>query len=60
LEVVNNHDSFTIYICVEGEANIKANKHVETIKKGETILLPAAISAYEISTENATLLEVYV
>ena len=60
LEVVNNHDSFTIYICVEGEANIKANKHDETIKKGETILLPAAISAYEISTENATLLEVYV
>ena len=60
LEVVNNHDSFTIYICVEGEANIKANKHVESIKKGETILLPAAISAYEISTENATLLEVYV
>lgn len=60
LEVVNNHDSFTIYICVEGEANIKANKHVETIKKGETILLPAAISVYEISTENATLLEVYV
>ena len=60
LEVVNNHDSFTIYICVEGEANIKANKHDETIKKGETILLPAAISAYQISTENATLLEVYV
>lgn len=56
----NYHDSFMIYMCVDGEANFSTNNHSELIKKGETILLPAAIASFEISTENATLLEVYV
>ncbi|MBA6152954.1 type I phosphomannose isomerase catalytic subunit [Gelidibacter maritimus] len=56
----NTYDSFIIYICVEGEAEIKTESHSETIKKGETILLPAAISAYQIISNDATLLEVYV
>lgn len=57
---LNDHDSFMIYICVEGEATILSGNHIETIKKGETVMLPACISTYEISAENATLLEVYV
>ena len=56
----NNFDSFIIYICVEGEAHIRTNAIIETIKKGETILIPAAINNYEITSKNATLLEVYV
>ena len=56
----NTYDSFLIYMCVEGEANIIANSSRETIKKGETILLPASIKDFEISSKNATLLEVYV
>ena len=60
LEKQNTHDSFVIYICVEGEAVIKTENHSEKIKKGETVLLPAAITAYQISSKNATLLEVYV
>ncbi|MEN3322581.1 type I phosphomannose isomerase catalytic subunit [Mariniflexile soesokkakense] len=55
----NNHDSFIIYMCVDGEGEIKANGFSEVIKKGETILLPAAIKAYEIVSKEATLLEVY-
>lgn len=60
IEKQNTHDSFIIYICVEGEASIKTVTHTEVIKKGETILLPAAILSYQISAENAVLLEVYV
>lgn len=60
LQKQNHHDSFIIYICVDGEAKISVEKHSEPIKKGETILLPAAIDTYQISSKNATLLEVYV
>lgn len=56
----NHHDSFIIYMCVDGEAEILANNFYETIKNGETILLPAAIKDYEITSKNASLLEVYV
>lgn len=62
-EPINKHntfDSFIIYMCVEGEAHVNANAMVETIKKGETILIPAAIDNFEITSKNATLLEVYV
>jgi mannose-6-phosphate isomerase len=56
----NFHDSFIIYICVEGSANIITENYTETIKKGETVLLPAAITSFEITAKNVTLLEVYV
>ena len=56
----NTHDSFVIYICVDGEAVIETENYSETIKKGETILLPAAIKEYSINSNKAKLLEVYV
>lgn len=56
----NNHDSFIIYMCVDGEAEILNNDFSESIKKGETLLIPAAINNFEINSKNATLLEVYV
>lgn len=57
---INTHDSFIIYMCVKGEATIKTENTIETIKQGETILLPAVIDTFEISAEKAVLLEVYV
>lgn len=60
LKKENHYDSFIIYMCVEGAAKITANGFSETIKKGGTILVPAVIKGYEINSENATLLEVYV
>lgn len=60
LQKKNHHDSFLIYMCVEGEANILANGFLENLKKGETVLVPASIESFEISSEKATLLEVYV
>ena len=60
IEKENTHDSFMIYICVDGEAIIETESYSEKIKKGETILLPAAIKKYSINTNKAKLLEVYV
>lgn len=60
LKKQNHHDSFIIYICVDGVVEIKTDITTETIKKGETILIPAIIKHFEITSKKATLLEVYV
>ncbi|WP_053991776.1 type I phosphomannose isomerase catalytic subunit [Mangrovimonas sp. TPBH4] len=60
LEKENNHDSFIIYMCVEGEATIETEETKETLVKGETVLMPYAIDTFSIEAKEATLLEVYV
>ncbi|MCB0462274.1 MAG: type I phosphomannose isomerase catalytic subunit [Flavobacteriaceae bacterium] len=56
----NVFDSFIIYICVEGAADIIMDNFSETIIKGETILIPAALKHFKLESNNAKLLEVYV
>ncbi|WP_460218116.1 type I phosphomannose isomerase catalytic subunit [Psychroserpens sp. MEBiC05023] len=56
----NTKDSFFIYMCVEGEVLIETEHASEFIKQGETLLIPAAIKTYKITSSNAKLLEVYV
>lgn len=56
----SNLDSFVIFMCVEGEAEITAGLHTETVKMGETILIPANAEEVVFSSTNAKLLEVYV
>ena len=60
LKKENNFDSFIIYMCVNGEVEIKTEYASVIIKKGETVLLPAAIKSYQITSKKARLLEVYV
>lgn len=52
-------DSFIIYMCVEGEAVISVAGNSETLKKGETLLIPAENQQVEILAEKAELLEIY-
>ena len=47
-------------MCVEGEAQITTGLHTETVKMGETILIPAAAKEVLFNANNAKLLEVYV
>lgn len=56
----NDKDSFIIYMCIDGEATISTSLFSEMIKKGETLLMPAIIKGYQITSKNAELLEVYV
>ncbi len=51
--------SFTTYMCVEGEFNIKFNGLVYNYKKGDTVLIPAALTEFILSG-NASILEIYI
>ncbi|MDT0687427.1 type I phosphomannose isomerase catalytic subunit [Autumnicola psychrophila] len=51
-------DSFVIYMCVSGEAEISINGNSENIKQGQTVLIPAKIQKVDIQGENCELLEV--
>ena len=54
------NESCKVYMCTEGNAEIVVNNTSFFIQKGETILVPACCTTYQIKTENATLLEVYI
>ena len=60
LLVKNNHDSFMIYMCVEGSAVIIIEGYQTEFSMGETVLIPACIKSFSISTNHAKLLEVYI
>jgi mannose-6-phosphate isomerase len=51
-------DSFVIYMCVSGQAEISVKGNSENIKQGQTILIPANIQKVEIEGEDCELLEV--
>lgn len=54
-------DSFVIYMCVKGEVTFSYENQHETLQYGETILVPACIKEFEISTiTNSELLEVFI
>jgi mannose-6-phosphate isomerase len=60
LLVKNNYDSFMIYMCVEGSAVINIEGYQTEFSMGETVLIPACIKSFSISTNHAKLLEVYI
>lgn len=53
-------DSFVIFMCVDGEVDITTGCHTETIKMGETVLIPAEANEVAFNSNNAKLLEVYI
>jgi len=55
-----SHDSFVVYMCVEGEVTIETSDFSEEMKKGETLLIPASIANIAINTSGATILEIYI
>jgi mannose-6-phosphate isomerase len=58
-EVSKDGSSFTVYICTEGEFTATVNGEAYSFKKGDTVLVPAAIKQYSLSG-TATLLEIYI
>jgi len=55
---VSNQDSFTIYMCIDGEVLIENDFGSILIKKGETVLVSAITSHVLLSAEQAKLLEI--
>ena len=52
--------SFTVYICVGGNGSIQIDDDTETIKRGETVLIPANTKEIKIEASEIELLEVYI
>ncbi len=55
----NRIDSFVIYMCVSGKADIEINGNKEPIEYGQTILIPAMNKSVKILSDDVELLEVY-
>lgn len=53
-----NKESFTVLMCTEGEFELICNDSKATFKKGQTVLIPAIISEFELKGK-ASLLEIY-
>lgn len=53
-------DSFVIYMCVSGEADVRINGNAEKILQGQTLLIPAENEEVQITSEGAELLEIFV
>jgi len=54
-----NGTSFTVLVCTEGEFSIKTNSEVYSFGKGDTVLLPAVLTDFELLGK-ATLLEIFI
>lgn len=52
-------DSFVIYICLDGTLTLTTDQGVETIAKGETVLLPAQFESATLAGDGK-LIEVYI
>ena len=59
VEVHKSGDSFTVYMCAEGSFTLMSNGNSHTYQKGDTVLVPAVLSDYQLSG-NATVLEIYI
>ncbi|TDO05338.1 type I phosphomannose isomerase catalytic subunit [Sunxiuqinia elliptica] len=57
----HQEDSFVIYICLEGELTIDFEEGSESVKKGDTVLVPASLEQFFLSPQNSDvkLLEVH-
>ena len=55
---LSHPDSFTVLICVDGAAEVVLNSWKIQVKKGETVLLPAAAAEVMVNTSQSRFLKV--
>ena len=59
ITVTKSSESFTVYMCVDGNFALKNDTDTFQYQKGDTILIPASLSDFQISGE-ASILEIYI
>ena len=59
IELHKNQTSFTVYMCVEGDFKLTFDNESFSYKKGDTVLIPAAITDFQLSGK-ASILEIYI
>ena len=57
--VYKHGESFTVYMCVGGEFQINLHGETYDYKKGDTVLLPACLTDFQLSGK-ASILEIYI
>ncbi len=58
-KIVYGGNSFSVYMCIEGAFEIAYENSRFQYKKGDTVLIPAALKTYILSG-NASILEIYI
>lgn len=59
ITIYKHGKSFTVYMCVDGSFELSVNGESYTYKKGDTVLLPAALTDFQLSG-SASILEIYI
>jgi mannose-6-phosphate isomerase len=58
-KVIKNQSSFTVYMCVDGDFQLMIDIESYYYKKGDTVLIPAALTDFQLCG-NASILEIYI
>lgn len=59
ISISKSNNSFTVYMCVDGDFTMIVNGDSYHYGKGKTVLVPAAITSFQLSGE-ASILEIYI
>ena len=59
MEFTQRQSSFRVYMCVDNSFTLAHNNKLYSYKKGDTVLIPAAMSAFSMQG-TASLLEIYI
>lgn len=59
LDFQKTADSFTVLVCTEGTFSIRTHGMITAFQKGDTVLIPAVITDFQLSG-SASLLEIFI
>ena len=59
ITIHKDQTSFTVYMCVDGEFQLTINDESYTYKKGDTVLISAALTDFQLAGK-ASILEIYI
>lgn len=59
IDVSKSGETFTVYMCIDGDFEIEYDGFKQAYKKGDTVLVPADINAFNL-TGKASILEIYI
>lgn len=57
--IYKHGESFTVYMCVDGDFQLDVNGETYSYIKGDTVLLPASLTDFQLSGK-ASILEIYI
>jgi mannose-6-phosphate isomerase len=59
ISISKSGESFTVYMCIEGNFEITTSESKFQYKKGDTVLMPAALNSYVLNGKGS-ILEIYI